>query len=102
MAIGKLSLITRCTSRTLDADGDSMQIHVELRNGEAIITIFSKSKRNSTFDRINTHRSAVMASACGADKLTMQHHSSGSRCTYSCPFTRASETTSTRDKYGRT
>ncbi|EIW71652.1 hypothetical protein TREMEDRAFT_73368 [Tremella mesenterica DSM 1558] len=37
-------------------DGYRMQIHVELNlNGEPCITIFSKSKRDSTHDRINTH-----------------------------------------------
>ena len=40
-----------------------MQIHVKLtESGQVDITIFSKSKRNSTQDRLNTHWYVVMSS----------------------------------------
>jgi len=40
-----------------------MQIHVKLtEDGQVDITIFSKSKRNSTQDRLNTHSYVVMSS----------------------------------------
>ncbi|KNZ77381.1 DNA ligase 4 [Termitomyces sp. J132] len=36
-------------------DGERAQIHVEVRHGETKITIFSKSKRDSTLDRMAVH-----------------------------------------------
>jgi DNA ligase-4 len=48
MDTGMSSLISMLKSR--------MQIHVKVANdGQVDITIFSKSKRNSTQDRLNTH-----------------------------------------------
>jgi len=48
MDIGMSTLITPLTSR--------MQIHIKISDdGQVDITIFSKSKRNSTQDRLNTH-----------------------------------------------
>jgi DNA ligase-4 len=37
-------------------DGYRMQIHVEIRSEVDVrLTMFSKSKRNATVDRLNTH-----------------------------------------------
>ncbi|ORY34864.1 hypothetical protein BCR39DRAFT_515200 [Naematelia encephala] len=45
-------------------DGYRMQIHVEIsQDGSPRLTIFSKSKRNSTMDRLNTH--AIILAALG-------------------------------------
>ncbi|KIM90611.1 hypothetical protein PILCRDRAFT_1874 [Piloderma croceum F 1598] len=61
-------------------DGERAQIHVEVReDGSSHITIFSKSKRDSTLDRYGIH--GIIREALGLSKYAVANECSGSKIT---------------------
>ena len=65
---------------------DSMQIHVELVQGQApMITVFSKSKRNSTLDRLNAHSIILASLGLAVDANLPTHSSMASRAAAAKP-----------------
>ncbi|KAJ9121395.1 hypothetical protein QFC24_004733 [Naganishia onofrii] len=70
-------------------DGERMQIHVWMQDGEPCVKIYSKSKRDSTKDRKNTH--SIILAALGlrapATGYIPQHHQPLSKRLESIPYT---------------
>ncbi|GHJ90147.1 hypothetical protein NliqN6_6549 [Naganishia liquefaciens] len=71
MIAGKEGRNTRTIWAETKYDGERMQIHVWLQNGKPVIKIYSKSKRDSTEDRKDTHD--IILGSLGLPLVSQKH-----------------------------